>query len=170
MESSPHSVAGEHGGAGGDGVGAEGGGDDLGGLEAGLEGAAASFADDGVQDQIARLHDAPAEDDAFNVEKIDDGGDGRADVAAGAFEHHQGEVVAVVGGVGDVGGGEVFVQAEAREGRGAVAHQTLVRAANDVGRRGDRLQTADVAASAFDAFRIDGDVAELAGESRIAEP
>jgi len=41
-------IAREHGRAGGDGVGAEGGGDDLGGLEAGLEGAASGFADDGL--------------------------------------------------------------------------------------------------------------------------
>lgn len=110
-----HSVAGEHGRAGGDGVGAEGGGDDLGGLEAGLEGAASGFADDGVEDQLACVHDAAAEDDALDVEKVDDGGDGGADVAPGALDHEHGEVVAFVGGVGDVGGGEVFVEAEARE-------------------------------------------------------
>src|SRR4028119_1672394 len=68
--------------AGRDGVPAEGGGDDLCGLEAGLEGAASGFADDGVEDEFARFHDAAAEDDALDVEEVDDGGDGRADVAA----------------------------------------------------------------------------------------
>jgi len=43
-------VAGEHGGAGGDGVRSEGGGDYLGGLKAGLEGAASGLANDGVED------------------------------------------------------------------------------------------------------------------------
>lgn len=109
------SVAREHGGAGGDGVGVEGGGDDLGGLEAGLEGAPAGFADDGVEDEFARVHDAAAEHDALDVQEIDDGGDGRADVASRALDHEQGEVVAFVGGVGDVCGGEVFVETEPRE-------------------------------------------------------
>ena len=81
-----------------------------------MEGAASGFADDGVEDEFARVHDAAAEDDALDVEQIYNGGDGGADVAPGAFDHEHGEVVAFVGSVGDVGGGEVFVEAESRQG------------------------------------------------------
>ena len=72
--------------------------------------------------------------------------------------------------VRDVGGGEVLIEPEARERGGRVPHQALVRAADDVGRGGHRLQTADVAAGALDALGVDGDVPELAREAGGAAP
>lgn len=45
-----------------------------------------------------------------------------------------------------------------------------MRAADDVRGGGDRLKAARVAAGAFDAFAVDGDVAELARKTRIAVP
>ena len=61
-------IAREHGCADGDGVCAERGGDDLRGFKAGLKGAALGFADDGVENQVARFHHAAAENYPLDVQ------------------------------------------------------------------------------------------------------
>jgi hypothetical protein len=76
-------------------------------IAAPMETASVPSADNRIENQFARFHHAAAEHYALDVQQVDDGGDRRAYVFAGALNHQERKVVAVSGFACDIGSGEV---------------------------------------------------------------
>ena len=162
----------QHGGADDAGVGAE-----LGDFDAGdghgLENAVlGGFFADGVQEELAGLADAAAQDDDLGIEEVDDGGNGLTQVAGVAAEDLQALLVAFAGGIEDHLGVDQAGIAAAKghdEAIGVLGHG-FARHADDGGGGGVALQAAAVAAGAGFAVDLHDHVAYLAAHAVEAAP
>src|SRR5882672_8050200 len=77
-------------------------------FKARLERTFAGFFDDGLEDQIAGLHDRATQNYPLDAQKVDHAGDRDAYRGAGALDHHDRKIVAFVRFASHVAGGEVF--------------------------------------------------------------
>src|SRR5687767_12384040 len=102
-------VASEEGGADSGCVWSERGGHYFCGFKTRLERAALRFLNHRVQDYFARLHHAATEHNPFNVQQVNHARHTRADIFAGALQHHQRKIVAFSRLSRHIIGSEVFI-------------------------------------------------------------
>ncbi|CDN42678.1 hypothetical protein BN871_BS_00350 [Paenibacillus sp. P22] len=120
-----------------------------------------------IEQEIAGLGDASADDEALRIQGDSGGRHRPAQVIGGAVHDAGRHLVARFGGVDDFLGHDVGLE---RQRRAVAALHGILGHADDAGGGGYRLQAAGFAASALDRFQIGHDrhVAELSGHAAEA--